>query len=73
MRSQQVVTFQNALDVIESLPESQQESLMDVIKRRLVEHKRDLLVKSVKRAREEYCRGEIKTGSVDDLMKEILE
>jgi hypothetical protein len=73
MGSQRIVTFQNALDIIESLPESQQESLIDIINRRLVEHKRDLLVKNVKKAREEYHRGEIKTGSVDDLMKEILE
>lgn len=73
MDSQRVVTFQNALDTIGSLPESQQENLMDTINRRLVEHKRDLLVRNIKKAREEYRRGEIKTGDVDDLMKEILE
>ncbi len=38
MGSQRIVTFQDALDIIESLPEYQQESLIDIINRRLIEH-----------------------------------
>ncbi len=41
--SQEGVTFQEALDVIESLPEYQQEDLIEIIRQRLLEHKRELL------------------------------
>ena len=65
------ITFQKALDIVESLPEYQQEDLINIIKRRLIEQRRNLLADSVKGAREEYARGEVKRGSVDDLMKEL--
>jgi len=65
------ITFQKALEIIESLPEEQRESLMDIVKRRLIEERRDRLAQSIKKAREEYRHGEIKKGSVDDLMREL--
>ena len=67
------VTFQKALDIVESLPEYQQEDLIDIIRRRLIEQRRDRLADSIREAREEYARGEVKKGSVDDLMKELSE
>jgi len=47
------ITFQKALEIVESLPEKQRESLMDIVKRRLIEEQRDRLAQSVKEAREE--------------------
>jgi hypothetical protein len=67
------VTFQKVLDIVESLPEYQQEDLIDIIRRRLIEQRRDRLADSIREAREEYARGEVKKGSVDDLMKELSE
>ena len=67
------VTFQKVLDIVESLPEYQQEDLIDIIRRRLIEQRRDRLADSIREAREEYTRGEVKKGSVDDLMKELSE
>jgi hypothetical protein len=64
-------TFQKALEIVESLPEEQRESLMDIVKRRLIEERRDRLAQSIKDAREEYKRGKIRKGSVDDLMNEL--
>jgi hypothetical protein len=65
------ITFQKALEIIESLPEEQRESLIDIVKRRLIEERRDRLAQSIKEARDEYKRGEIKRGTVDDLMHEL--
>ena len=64
-------TFQKALEIVESLPEEQRESLMDIVKRRLIEERRDRLAQSIKEAREEYKRGKIRKGTVDDLMHEL--
>jgi len=67
------VTFQEVLDIVESLPEYQQEDLVDIIRRRLIEQRRDRLANSIREAREEYGRGEVKRGTVNDLMKELSE
>ena len=73
MSSQQTVTFQKALDVIESLPEYQQQDLIEIIKHRLIEHRRELLAEKIREAREEYARGDVKRGTIDDLIKELSE
>ena len=67
------VTFQEVLDIVESLPEYQQEDLIDIIRRRLIEQRRDKLAESIREAKEEYARGAVKKGTVDDLMKELSE
>ena len=66
-------TFQNALEVIESLPEEQQESLIDIVHRRIIERRREILAKNIHEARQEYLRGDVKRGTVDELLKELSE
>ena len=68
MSSQPTGTFQEALDIIESLPEHQQEDLINIIQRRRLERRRELLAERIKEARAEYARGEVTQGTVDDLM-----
>jgi len=69
--NRQNITFQEAIEIIESLPEYQQEDLIDIIRHRLTEQRRQQLASNIKEARAEYARGEIKKGTVDDLMKEF--
>jgi len=64
-------TFDEALEIIESFPEEQKESIIEIVKRRLTEERRERLAQTVKEAREEYARGEFRRGTVDDLMLEI--
>jgi hypothetical protein len=64
-------TFQKALEIVESLPEEQRESLMDIVRRRLIEERRDRLAQSIEEAREEYKHGRVRKGNVDDLMHEL--
>jgi hypothetical protein len=71
MSTPQTVSFQEALDIVESLPEDQQETLVAVVRHRLVEHTRDVLSKHIEEAREELNRGDVRRGTVDDLMKEL--
>ncbi len=73
MSSRQTVTFQEALDMVESLPEYQQDDLVDIVQRRRIERRRELLAESLKEARAEYARGEVTRGAVDDLMKDLTE
>jgi ribosome recycling factor len=66
-------TFDEALDIIESFPEDQRESIIEIVKRRLTEERREQLAQIIKEAREEYARGEVRRGTVDDLIREISE
>jgi len=67
------VTFQEAMDAVESLPEEQRESLIEIVRRRLAEERRDRLVESIRQAREEYERGEIRKGTADELFRELAD
>jgi hypothetical protein len=73
MSRRQAVTFQEALDIVESLPENQQENLVRIIRARHLERRRELIVRNVEEARAEYARGEFHRGTVEDLMKEVTE
>ena len=66
-------TFDEALEIIESFPEEQKESIIEIVKRRLTEERRERLAQTVKEAREEYARGEVRRGTVDDRMLEITQ
>jgi len=66
-------TFDEALEIIESFPEEQKESIIEIVKRRLTEERRERLAQTVKEVRDEYARGEVRRGSVDDLMLEITQ
>ena len=65
------VAFQKPLEIIESLPQEQRESLMEIVKHRLIEERRNRLSRSIKEAKEDYRQGKVKRGSVDDLMREL--
>jgi uncharacterized membrane protein len=66
-------TFDEALEIIESFPEDQRESIIEIARRRLIEERREKLAQTVMVAREEYARGEIRSGTVDDLIREIAQ
>ena len=64
-------TFQEALEIIEKFPESQREDLINIVRKRIIEQRRERLAKSVEESRVEYSKGAIKKGTVSDLMKDI--
>jgi hypothetical protein len=73
MSNLRAVTFQEALDIVESLPEQQQENLVRIIRLRILERRRELIVQNIEEARAEYARGECRRGTVEELMKELSE
>jgi len=71
MYNLRTITFQKAVEVVESFPEEQQEVLIDIVQHRLIEQRREKLAQNIKKARREYAKGEVRRGTIDDLMKEI--
>jgi hypothetical protein len=64
-------TLQNAIEVVEQLSEEDQAYLIDIIYRRLVEKRREELIQEVAEARQSYRIGQVRRGTIDDLMAEL--
>jgi hypothetical protein len=65
------ITFQEAIEIVESFPEHQQEDLIEIVRHRLLERRRNILAENIRKAKKEYSKGDVNVGSVDDLLKEL--
>jgi hypothetical protein len=65
--------FQKAIEAVEQLPVDERLVLLDVLRQRIGQTKRQELVAEVAAVREEYRSGNVKFGSVSDLMSELDE
>ena len=66
-----VLSFDEVLDAADRLPLEAQETLLEVLHRRMVERRRDELAQDIQSARQEYDKGLCSPVSPRDLMKEI--
>lgn len=71
MSSQVTFRLQQAIEIVEQLQPDDQLLLVDIIRRRLIQHRRAEVVMEVGAAREAYQRGDVGRGDVEDLMKEL--
>jgi hypothetical protein len=60
------------LEAAEGLPLEDQENLAEILHRRVVERRREELVREVREARQEYEEGGCHAVTPDDLLSEIL-
>ena len=65
--------FQNAIEGVERLPIDDQLLLIEIIRQRMIQHRRNELITRVAEARAAYRTGDVRRGSVDDLMQELEE
>ncbi|NEU71225.1 hypothetical protein PI95_001170 [Hassallia byssoidea VB512170] len=65
--------FQKAIEAVEALDPEAQVILLDIISKRLKQQRRDELLKEIAQAENEYAQGNIRRGSVADLMAELDE
>jgi hypothetical protein len=71
---EQVVStpFQQALDIIEGLPAEDQETLVDIIQRRLIEQRRAEIAHNAQATLQAFREGRASYGTVDDLRRDLL-
>ncbi|KFD40942.1 hypothetical protein HX99_06590 [Peptococcaceae bacterium SCADC1_2_3] len=67
-----VMTFNEILESADKLSFDEQETLMEVLHRRLIEHRRAELAKEIQDAQQEYQEGRCQPATPSELMKEIL-
>jgi hypothetical protein len=65
-------SYGQVLDSIEALPEDEQESLVDTVRKRLAERRRAALVKSVSEARKEFKSGKLRPATASEIMRKVL-
>ena len=63
--------FNEILEQIDTLPCDDQEMLIDLVKRRLVERRREEIADNIVKAHQEYQSGEVFRGSVEDVIAEL--
>jgi len=64
-------SYGQVLDSIEALPDEQQESLVDTVRKRLAERRRAALVKSIGEARKEFKSGKIRPATAAEIMRKV--
>jgi hypothetical protein len=67
----QTPAFQSAIEVVEALSFDEQAILIDIIDKRLKQQRRSELLQEVSEAEENYAQGNVRRGSVADLIAEL--
>ena len=64
-------TFDKILEQIDNLSNEDQELLIDVVKKRLIERSRNQIADNIKQAHQEYESNNVIRGSVEDIIREL--
>ncbi len=65
------VAFDTILNEISKYSLPDKEIILDIMEKRLIEEKRDIIYGEYKNAMKDYRAGNVKTGNVDDLFESI--
>jgi hypothetical protein len=66
-------SFQELIESVEALPLDDREILMEIINKRIIEQRRDELEADMEESLEAYRKGEVRVGTVDDLLRDLKE
>lgn len=66
-------SFQEIIESVEALPLDDREILMDIINKRIIEQRREELVADLEESMQAYRKGEVRIGTVDDLLRDLDE
>ena len=64
-------SYAATLEALEALPLEEQESVLEIMQRRLAERRRTELIATVKQARKELVAGQGKPASVASIMRQV--
>jgi len=71
--AKKISLFQQAIETVESLSPEEQTILIDIIQNRLKQQRRDELLQAVAESEQDYAQGNVRRGTVADLMAELNE
>lgn len=65
--------FQEVIETVEAMPPDEQIMLIEIIRHRLIARRRDELASDIAESRAAYQRGDVRRGSVEELMEDLAE
>lgn len=66
------IFFNEVLETAEKLPIEDQETLIEILNKRIIERRRSKLAKEIRNAQKEFKVGKCKPTSVDEIIKEMF-
>jgi len=63
--------FSDVVDAVDSLSLDEQQALVEIMCRRIAEHRRMLLVQDVMEARSEFSQGNLRPEAVQEIMDDL--
>jgi len=72
MRQMTVPSFQQAIDVVEAMQPEDQEALIELIRRRLIERRRADIARNATETLRAVREGRAQYGGVEDLRRDLL-
>jgi hypothetical protein len=72
MEKTETSALQEALDIVESLPPDDQETLIDLIRHRLIEKRRAEIALNAEETLQAVHDGRAQYGSIEDLRRDLL-
>jgi hypothetical protein len=67
----QTLSFQDLIEAVEAMPLEDQSIFVELINKRIIEKRRAELVVEVEEARKAFESGNVKRGSIRDLIKDL--
>ena len=67
----QTTTFNQILEMIDHLSFDEQEDLINIVRHRQIERRREEIAANIAQARQEYQQGKVYRGTVDDVIAEL--
>jgi hypothetical protein len=67
-----VLTFSEILEAADTLTPDEQEEIINILRRRANERRRKELLKDIRKTEKDFKDGKCRTGTANELMKEVL-
>ena len=66
------MSFAELLDAVDALPIEEQAELIEIVRRRLIEHRRDELAGEIQEARQNFQAGRCEPRTPDEILRSIF-
>jgi hypothetical protein len=68
----ETLVFNEVLEAVEALPPERQQTLVEIMRLRLGERRREEIRRNAELAREQFVAGQLPRGTVEDLLRDLL-
>jgi hypothetical protein len=67
----QTIEFNQILEIIDTLSRDEQEDLINIVRHRQIEKRREEIANNIKQAKQDYQNGMVFRGTIDDILTEL--